>query len=124
MRLDHHVVGDDRAVEDHRAVTDDDIASDRAGVDHGIYADGDPVADDRRIDVVGDMDRRAVAEDEVVADPHEMAVGADDGRGAEPGVGANRGAPEDGRAGPAFRRRGELRNDGRVGQHERRNRCV
>ena len=97
-RLERHVVLDDRPVEDDGAVLDGDIAADRAGMHAGILADGDAIADDAREDIVRDVQRGPGAEVEIVADLHDLTVGAQDAQGPEPRVATERDAAEHGRA--------------------------
>ena len=87
-RLEHDVVLDDGAVEDHHVVANGDIAADRAGVHAGVAADAHAVADDAGEDLVVDVQRRPGAEVEVIADPDEMAIGAHDAERPQRGVGA------------------------------------
>ena len=118
--LEDHVVADDRAVEDHGPVADDDIAADHAGMHAGIVAHGDAVADNAGKHLMRDVQRGARAGKEIVAGLHVMAVGAQNRAGADRGMAAERDAAEDrGTLAGMGERRGERRNNACVRQDQR-----
>ena len=97
-RFDQDAFSDLARVEDHHILLDHDIVADRAGVNHGIAPDRDAMPDDRRVQVVGDVDGRPLAETALVSDRDRIPVGADRREPAEHEAGADRRAPEQARS--------------------------
>ena len=86
---------------------------------HGIAAHGDPVADDGRVGVGGDVDGGAVAEPEAFTDGHHLAVGTNHAVVPEPGLRPEGGGADHRTAASApDRTGGEDREDPVMGQDQ------
>ena len=79
---------------------DDAIAAHRAGVHHRVAAHGHPVADDRWIEVLRDVDAARLADEKIAADADEIAVAPDYRAACEGGVRAHLDLAEHARAWP------------------------